>query len=103
MPYRNCPLNKINTKCFRTQSPPDLFIGVDADTHFCDGKELSYVLAVARDGYAVTFTLAELDPAFRDSTVIVADRRDGGPMASPLGPIRIIAAGDKKSPVYTYA
>lgn len=44
----------------------------------------------------MTFTLAELDPAFRDSTVIVADRRDGGPMASPLGPIRIIAASDKK-------
>ncbi len=61
------------------------------------GKALaSYVLATARDGYQVTFTLAELDPVLRDSTVIVADKRDGKPIPGSLGPLRIIAATDKK-------
>jgi DMSO/TMAO reductase YedYZ molybdopterin-dependent catalytic subunit len=61
------------------------------------GKALaSYLLATARDGYQVTFTLAELDPAIHDSTVIVADKRDGKPLPGSLGPLRIIAATDKK-------
>jgi hypothetical protein len=61
------------------------------------GKALaSYVLASARDGYQVTFTLAELDPAIRDSTVLVADQRDGRALGEQLGPIRIIAVTDKK-------
>ncbi|MFZ0592386.1 MAG: molybdopterin-dependent oxidoreductase [Bryobacteraceae bacterium] len=61
------------------------------------GKAMaSYVLATARDGYQVTFTLAELDPMFRDSTVIIADKRDGKPIPSSIGPLRIVAATDKK-------
>lgn len=61
------------------------------------GKTMaSYVLATARDGYQVTFTLAELDPVIHDSTVIVADTRDGKPIPGSLGPLRIIAATDKK-------
>jgi DMSO/TMAO reductase YedYZ molybdopterin-dependent catalytic subunit len=61
------------------------------------GKTMaSYVLATARDGYQVTFTLAELDPAIHASTVIVADKRDGQPIPGSLGPLRIIAATDKK-------
>lgn len=61
------------------------------------GKALaSYVLAVARDGYAVTFTLAELEPAIGGSNVIVANKRDGKPLSSREGPLRIISASDKK-------
>lgn len=61
------------------------------------GKALaSYVLASARDGYQVTFALAELDPAIRDSTVLVADQREGQALGEQLGPIRIIAVTDKK-------
>lgn len=61
------------------------------------GKALaSYVLASARDGYAVTFTLAELDPEIGSGDVIVADRRDGKPLSDELGPLRLISASDKK-------
>jgi hypothetical protein len=61
------------------------------------GKALaSYVLASAKDGYQVTFALAELDPEFQDSDrILVADRRDGKPLAADQGPLRIIAGGDK--------
>lgn len=61
------------------------------------GKALaSYVLAAGRDGYQVTFTLAELDPAIGNSSVIVTDKRDGKPLAPEVGPLRLISASDKK-------
>jgi hypothetical protein len=37
----------------------------------------TYVVASASDGYQVVFSLAELDPAFTGSEVIVADTIDG--------------------------
>lgn len=61
------------------------------------GKALaSYVLAIGRDGYQVTFSLAEIDPEIGGGNVIVADRRDGKPLSAQEGPLRIIAASDKK-------
>jgi DMSO/TMAO reductase YedYZ molybdopterin-dependent catalytic subunit len=42
------------------------------------GKALAgYVLAEARDGYQVVFSLGELDPGVGGTRVVVADRRDG--------------------------
>src|SRR5579862_1397802 len=42
------------------------------------GKALaSFVLAKARDGYQVVFTLAEVAPEFANESILVADRRDG--------------------------
>ena len=42
------------------------------------GKALStYVLATARDGYAVVYTLTEMDTAFTDSEILLADRMQG--------------------------
>src|SRR5262249_45644053 len=48
------------------------------------------LLATARDGYRVVFALTELDPAFTDLTVIVADRRDGRPLDDQEGPLRLV-------------
>ncbi len=62
------------------------------------GKALaSYVLATARDGYAVVYTLAEMDPTFTDSSnILIADRQEGKPMAEQAGPLRIVVPHDKK-------
>ena len=62
------------------------------------GKALStYVLATARDGYAVVYTLAEMDPDFTDSPeIIIADRGNGKPLADQQGPLRIVVPHDKK-------
>jgi DMSO/TMAO reductase YedYZ molybdopterin-dependent catalytic subunit len=60
------------------------------------GKALaSYVLAKAHDGYQVLFSLGELDLAFGNESVIVADKRDGKPLFGYQGPFRLVCPGDK--------
>lgn len=64
------------------------------------GRELrgdnvaSYVVASASDGYRAVFSLAELDPAFTGSEIMVADTVDGKPLFAYQGPIRIVAPKD---------
>ena len=53
-----------------------------------------YVLAEAGDGYRVVFALGELDPAFGNREVLLADRRDGQPLAEGQGPLRLVVPGD---------
>jgi len=61
------------------------------------GKALStYILATARDGYAVVYTLTEADSAFSDGDLLLADKSKGEPLAGQQGPFRIIAPHDKK-------
>ena len=65
------------------------------------GKELrakaltTYILAKAHDGYQVLFALAELDPAFGNETILVADKRDGKPLFGYQGPLRLVCPNDK--------
>lgn len=56
----------------------------------------TYVRAVASDGYSVVYSLAELDPAFHDNQIIVADRMNGKPMDSKEGPFKVVVPGDKR-------
>jgi DMSO/TMAO reductase YedYZ molybdopterin-dependent catalytic subunit len=56
----------------------------------------TYVIASAKDGYRVVFSLAELDPAFTGSDIIVADTIDGKPLFDYQGPLRIVAPHDKR-------
>jgi hypothetical protein len=56
----------------------------------------TYVLCTAADGYHVVFTLAELDSAFTDRTILVATRKDGHPLADREGHFRIIVPGDQR-------
>jgi hypothetical protein len=57
----------------------------------------TYVVASATDGYQVVFSLAELDPAFTGSEVIVADTIDGKPLFAYQGPLRIVAPKDTRA------
>ena len=54
------------------------------------------VLATARDGYQVAYGVAELDAAFTDQIVLLADRRDGKPLLPDTGPWQIIVPNDKR-------
>ncbi|HET8924834.1 MAG TPA: molybdopterin-dependent oxidoreductase [Candidatus Acidoferrum sp.] len=56
----------------------------------------SYVVAEADDGYRVVFSLAELDSAFLDSEVLVADTMDGAPLGPKQGPFRLVAPHEKR-------
>jgi DMSO/TMAO reductase YedYZ molybdopterin-dependent catalytic subunit len=57
----------------------------------------TYVVASASDGYQVVFSLAELDPAFTGSEVIVADIIDGKSLFAYQGPLRMIAPRDTRA------
>lgn len=56
----------------------------------------SYVLAEASDGYAVLYSLAELDAGFQNSEVIVADTMNGLPLSEKQGPFKMVAPHDKR-------
>ena len=56
----------------------------------------TYVVAGAKDGYRAVFSLAELDPAFTGSEIIVADTVDGKPLFDYQGPLRIVAPRDRR-------
>ena len=54
------------------------------------------VIVTGADGYRVAFALAEFDPAFTDRVSILADRKDGGPLAENALPFQIILADEKR-------
>jgi hypothetical protein len=56
----------------------------------------TYLLAEASDGYRVVFALPELDPAFTDRVVVLADRKDGKPLNDREGPLRIVVPDEKR-------
>lgn len=61
------------------------------------GKALSLaVVAIATDGYAVPFTLGELDPALGNAGAVIADRCDGKPLDAKVGPLRLIVPGEAR-------
>ena len=56
----------------------------------------SYLLVEAADGYRVVFALPELDPAFTDRVILLADRADGHPLDNKEGPFHIVVPGEKR-------
>ncbi|HVT94669.1 MAG TPA: molybdopterin-dependent oxidoreductase [Bryobacteraceae bacterium] len=60
------------------------------------GKALAgYVLAKAEDGYQVVFSLGELDPAFIDNQILLADTANGKPLFGAQGRFRLVVPKDK--------
>jgi DMSO/TMAO reductase YedYZ molybdopterin-dependent catalytic subunit len=60
------------------------------------GKALaSYIVADAKDGYEVVFSLAEIDPAFTSQQFLLADTADGQPLVGSQGPFRLVVPTDK--------
>jgi DMSO/TMAO reductase YedYZ molybdopterin-dependent catalytic subunit len=56
----------------------------------------SYLVVEAADGYRVVFAMPELDPAFTDRVILLADRRDGKPLGENAGPLRVIVPSEKR-------
>ncbi len=57
----------------------------------------SYVRATATDGYEAIFALAEADPAFTGSELIIAFAIDGKGLFDYQSPMRIVAPHDKRA------
>ena len=61
------------------------------------GKELAlFLVAEASDVYRAVFALPELDHVFTDRLIIVADKRDGKPLAEKEGPLRLVVPDEKR-------
>lgn len=61
------------------------------------GKNLALFLTVdAADGYRAVFALPELDPAFTDAVILLAERRDGKPLSEKEGQWQIIVPNEKR-------
>lgn len=61
------------------------------------GKALAtYLLVEGSDGYQAVYALPEFDPPTNDRLILLADRRDGAAFPANVGPLRIIAPGDKE-------
>lgn len=61
------------------------------------GKRLASCLLVeAADGYRVVIALPEIDPAFSDKQIVLADARDEKPLNQKEGPYRIVISREKR-------
>ena len=61
------------------------------------GKSLALFLVVdAADNYRAVFALPELDHAFTDRVILLADKRDGKALAASEGPLRIVVPDEKR-------
>lgn len=61
------------------------------------GKSLALFLVVdAADGYRAVFALPELDPAFTDGVILLADGREGKALSEAEGAWRIVVPGEKR-------
>lgn len=54
------------------------------------------VLAKARDGYQVRFSLGEIDALLGASEAIVATQCDGAPLSTQDGPFRLVFPGESR-------
>lgn len=70
--------------------------GVEFDTMLKGNSLGLYVVAEAADKFRVVFALPELDPAFADRVIILADKQNGIALDPMQGPLRLIVPGEKK-------
>jgi hypothetical protein len=61
------------------------------------GERLAeFVMVRAVDGYRVLFSLAETDPMFRERTLLLCYRKNGGLLPAKEGPLRVVVADEKR-------
>ena len=70
--------------------------GIPMGEEMHGGNVYAYVVATAADKYEVLYSVPEVDTAFGGRPVLVADRKDGRPLAPVEGPLRIISPGDRE-------
>jgi hypothetical protein len=61
------------------------------------GKPMqAFVVVTGKDGYRAVLSIVETDASFRDSAIILADRRKEGPLAAEEGPMRLVIDADAR-------
>jgi DMSO/TMAO reductase YedYZ molybdopterin-dependent catalytic subunit len=59
-------------------------------------KMALFLLVEAADGYKAVFALPEIDRAFTDRMILLADRRDGKPLPTQEGTLRLVVPDEKR-------
>lgn len=63
----------------------------------CRGDAISQVVSVrSQDGFRAVLSIAEVSPELAPQVVLLADSRDGQPLATTSGPWQLIVPGDRK-------
>ena len=65
-------------------------VGVPLGEQLRGDRLAMYVVVEASDKYRVLFALPELDAAFTDRVVLLADRRDEQPLPAAEGPLCLV-------------
>lgn len=61
------------------------------------GKALARaILVTATDGYQAVYAITEVDAAFTDQIILLADRRDDLPLLPDTGPAQLVVPLDKR-------
>lgn len=61
------------------------------------GKRLAeFVVVQAADGYRALFSLAEIDPMFRERSLLLCYRKNGSALPDGEGPLRLVVADEKR-------
>jgi hypothetical protein len=60
-----------------------------------------FVVAEAADGYRVVYSLAEFDGGIKETTILIADRKNGRALVAAEGPLRIVVPGEKRQGRWT--
>jgi hypothetical protein len=55
------------------------------------------VMVHSKDGYATLFAVAEFDELLSSRTILLVDAMDGAPLPPNLGPLYVVAPGDKRA------
>jgi hypothetical protein len=98
LPHATVTVHNEHTQADETYSGVPLIalltpLGVSAKPH---GKDLClYVVAAGSDGYAVVYSIGEVNPDVSNATVIVADSENGKALADD-GPLKLVATGEKR-------
>ena len=80
---------------FRLQHPTGAFpVGKEASFRSREGS-MWVVCGECAQWSRVVFAIAELDSAYTNKTVLLADRVNGGPLSAEAGPARIIVSDEK--------
>lgn len=69
--------------------------GIPMGDELRDKALMLYLQVDAADGYQVLFSLPEVDPAFQNQLVLVADTQDHQPLQAASGPLQLVIASEK--------
>jgi hypothetical protein len=72
------------------------WVGVSLGKSVRGERLAEFVLVRAMDGYRVLFSLAEIDPMFRERTLLLCYRKNGRPLPANEGPLRVVVADEKR-------